>query len=113
MSLPIGEILFLVLLTLLEAFFVAAEIALVSIRRSRVEQLVDEGEPGARRVRRLLEDPGRFLAVGQLGLTFIGRGFNVRVAAPFNRTIEEGLQKVAAACVEHCPTGALVLRPPR
>ncbi len=72
MSLPIGEILFLVLLTLLEAFFVAAEIALVSIRRSRVEQLVEEGEPGARRVRRLLEDPGRFLAVGQLGLTFIG-----------------------------------------
>jgi CBS domain containing-hemolysin-like protein len=35
-SLPIGEILFLLVLTLLEAFFVAAEIALVSIRRTRV-----------------------------------------------------------------------------
>ena len=33
----------IVLLTVLEGFFVAAEIALVSIRRSRVEQLVDEG----------------------------------------------------------------------
>ena len=55
MNLPIGEILFLVVLTLLEAFFVAAEIALVSIRRSRVEQLVDEGRPGARRVQKLLE----------------------------------------------------------
>ena len=65
-------ILFLIVLTLLEAFFVAAEIALVSIRRSRVEQLVEEGRPGARRVRRLLDDPGRFLAVSQLGLTFIG-----------------------------------------
>jgi ferredoxin len=42
-----------------------------------------------------------------LGLTFIGRGFEVRIATPFNRTIEEGLQKVAADCVEHCPTGAL------
>jgi putative hemolysin len=72
LSFPFGEILFLVVLTLLEAFFVAAEIALVSIRRSRVEQMVDEGRPGARRVKRLLEDPGRFLAVGQLGLTFIG-----------------------------------------
>ena len=60
------------LLTFLEGFFVAGEIALVSIRRSRVEQLVDEGSAGARRVRRLLEEPGRFLAVSQLGLTVIG-----------------------------------------
>jgi ferredoxin len=43
-----------------------------------------------------------------LGLTFIGRGFDVRVATPFHRTIAEGLQKVAAECVENCPTGALV-----
>jgi len=71
-NLPIGEILFLVSLTLLEGVFVAAEIALVSIRRSRVEQLVDEGRPGARRVQKLLSDPGRFLAVSQLGLTVIG-----------------------------------------
>ncbi len=72
MNVPIGPILFLIVLTALEAFFVAAEIALVSIRRSRVEQLVDEGRPGARRVQKLLSEPGRFLAVSQLGLTFIG-----------------------------------------
>ena len=72
MSLPITEILVLALLTLLEGFFVAAEIALVSVRRSRVEQLVEEGNHGARRVRRLLDDPARFLAVSQLGLTVIG-----------------------------------------
>ena len=66
------DILILVLLTFLEGFFVAGEIALVSIRRSRVEQLVDEGSSGARRVRRLLDEPGRFLAVSQLGLTVIG-----------------------------------------
>ncbi len=72
MSGLLGTILLLVILTLLEAFFVTAEISLVSIRRSRVDQLVDEGRPGARRVRRLLQDPGRFLAVCQLGLTVIG-----------------------------------------
>jgi putative hemolysin len=71
-TLPIPEILFLIVLTFLEGFFVAGEIALVSIRRSRVDQLVDEDRPGARRVRRLLDDPGRFLAVCQLGLTVIG-----------------------------------------
>ena len=72
MNIPLGELLIIVFLTLLEGFFVAAEIALVSVRRSRVEQLVDEGNPGARRVRRLLDEPGKFLAVSQLGLTFIG-----------------------------------------
>jgi putative hemolysin len=71
-NVPIGELLVIVLLTLLEGFFVAAEIALVSVRRSRIEQLVDEGQPGARRVRRLLDEPGKFLAVSQLGLTIIG-----------------------------------------
>jgi ferredoxin len=48
------------------------------------------------------------LAAEPLGLTFIGRGFEVRVATPFNETISAGLQKVAAECVEQCPTGALV-----
>jgi magnesium and cobalt exporter, CNNM family len=71
-NIPVGELLVIVLLTLLEAFFVAAEIALVSVRRSRIDQLVDEQRSGARRVRRLLDEPGRFLAVSQLGLTFIG-----------------------------------------
>jgi len=71
-SLPFAQLLVILVLTLFEAFFVAAEIALVSVRRSRIEQLVEEGDPGARRVRRLLNEPGRFLAVSQLGLTFIG-----------------------------------------
>jgi putative hemolysin len=72
MDTPFGQILFLILLTILEGFFVASEIALVSVRRSRVDQLVEEGRPDAQRVRRLLDDPGRFLAVAQIGLTFIG-----------------------------------------
>ena len=45
-----------------------------------------------------------------LGLTFIGRGFDVRIAAPFDHTIEEGLQRIAAECVKECPTGALSMK---
>ena len=48
------------------------------------------------------------MASEPLGLTFIGRGFDVKVSVPFDGQIEAGLQKVAAECVEHCPTGALV-----
>jgi putative hemolysin len=66
------EIAFIVVLILINGVFVAAEIALVSIRPSRVDQLVDEGRRGALRVRRLTRDPSRFLAVIQLAITFIG-----------------------------------------
>ena len=52
-----------------------------------------------------------------LGLTFVGRGFDVQVAVPLNGSLAEGLQKVGAECVKHCPTGALAFednrqRPP-
>ena len=66
------ELGFIVFLVLLNGVFVAAEIALVSLRPSRVEQMIDEGRRGAGRVRRLTSDPGRFLAVIQLAITFIG-----------------------------------------
>ncbi len=42
-----------------------------------------------------------------LGLAFVGRGFDVRVAVPFDRSLEEALSKVAAECVAACPTAAL------
>ena len=66
------ELLVIVVLVLLNGVFVAAEIALISVRHSRVEQMVDDDVRGARRVRRLIDDPGRFLAVVQLAITFIG-----------------------------------------
>ncbi len=72
MSQTLTELLVIALLVLLNGVFVAAEIALVSLRPSRVDQLVEEGVRGARRVRRLIDQPGRFLAVVQLAITFIG-----------------------------------------
>ncbi|MHC4722311.1 MAG: hypothetical protein ACYS6I_06335, partial [Planctomycetota bacterium] len=46
----------------------------------------------------------------ELGLTFIGRGFNVQVAVPFGRSIADGLKQTAERCVGGCPTGALALK---
>jgi putative hemolysin len=59
-------------LILLNGIFSATEIALVTIRRSRLQQLIDEGNRGALRVQRLKESPGRFLAVIQIGINFLG-----------------------------------------
>jgi putative hemolysin len=60
------------LLIVINALFITAEYALITVRRSRVQQLIEEGHRGARRVHRLVSQPGRFLAVIQLGTTFVG-----------------------------------------
>ncbi len=49
-------------------------------------------------------------AAEPLGLTFVGRGFDVRVAVPFDRSLADGLQRVARKCAHACPTAALTLR---
>lgn len=45
-----------------------------------------------------------------LGLTFVGRGFDVRVGVPFDHTLDEALTKVARQCVAACPTAALSMK---
>ena len=55
-------------------FFVAAEFALVSVRRTRIDELVQEGKPFAREVRRALDDIDAYIAATQLGITMASIG---------------------------------------
>ena len=59
-------------LIVLSAFFAAAEMSLVSVRRTRIKQLVEEGNAKARTVLALLEHPTNFMATVQIGLTLVG-----------------------------------------
>ena len=68
----IGDLGLILLLVLLNGVFVAAEIAFVSVRRTRLDELADEGDRRASRAQRLLKDPGRVLAVIQVAITFLG-----------------------------------------
>lgn len=60
------------LLILVNGFFSASEIALISLRKSRVRHLVKSGDRAARRVQGLQEEPERFLATVQIGVTLVG-----------------------------------------
>ena len=64
------RILLVVLLVAANAFFVAAEFALVSIRETRIERLIERGNFAARSVLRLHREMDRVLAAVQLGVTF-------------------------------------------
>ena len=68
-GLPLLQFVAVALLILANAFFVAAEFALVSIRETRIEQMLVTGMPGARAVRRLQQDIDDFLPAVQLGVT--------------------------------------------
>ncbi|HEY3184006.1 MAG TPA: hemolysin family protein [Gaiellaceae bacterium] len=63
------ELLALLGLILLNAFFVAAEYGLVTARRTRIMELEHQGHRGARLVLRITSDPPRFIAAMQLGVT--------------------------------------------
>lgn len=57
------------LLVLANAFFVAAEFALIAVRRSRIDEMVLAGDSAARRVQGALEHLDRYIAGTQLGIT--------------------------------------------
>ena len=63
------ELLGVAVLILLNGFFVAAEYSLVTVRRTRLKELVDEGNRPARAVMTITSDPPHFIAAMQLGVT--------------------------------------------
>jgi len=68
------RILLLLLILGINAFFAAAEVALVSVRESRLKQLAEDGHAGAQAALNLLANPGRLLSVTQIGVTLASLG---------------------------------------
>lgn len=62
------------LLVFANGFFVAAEFALVSVRRTRIAELLEQGQTSARWVKKAIDDPDRFIAATQLGITLASLG---------------------------------------
>ena len=55
-------------------FFVAAEFSIVTVRKTRIDQLIAEGHRGARAVRRAVSSPDNYIAATQLGITMASIG---------------------------------------
>ena len=70
-ALKIGVVL---LLVAVNGFFVAAEFALVGVRRSRIETLAAAGKSSAKRLLRLLDNLNAYLSASQLGITLASLG---------------------------------------
>src|SRR5690606_35498989 len=66
------ELLFILVLILLNGFFAMSELAVISARRARLQSMAEQGSRAARSALRLLESRGRFLSTVQAGTTLIG-----------------------------------------
>jgi putative hemolysin len=66
------EIAIILALVVANGVFAGAEIAIIALRKTRLAQLVEEGRPSARAVKRLRDEPERFLATVQIGITIVG-----------------------------------------
>ena len=64
----------LLALVVANGFFVAAEFSIVTVRKTRIDQLIAEGHTGARIVRRAVSAPDRYIAATQLGITMASLG---------------------------------------
>jgi putative hemolysin len=66
------ELLIIFILTLLNGFFALSEIALVSVKKARIDHLAAQGNKSAKAIQVLLLNPENFLSSVQVGITLIG-----------------------------------------
>src|SRR5215216_761097 len=81
-------------LVLLNGFFVAAEFALVSVRSTRIDQLIEQGNRMARLVRRAQRDPNRFISAAQVGITMASLGLGWIAEPALATVIDPPLERI-------------------
>ena len=65
-------ILILIILTGLNAFFAASEIAFISLNDNKIDKQAKEGNKKAKQIQKMLENPSKFLSTIQIGITLAG-----------------------------------------
>ena len=88
-SVTLIEIALIFVIIAWNAFFVSAEYAFVAVRRTRIDELVEEGSKSAKRVRRLLDDPARFISAFQVAITLSSLALGAVGEPAVSRVFEE------------------------
>jgi putative hemolysin len=104
----VGEILVIFVLIILNGYFAAAEIALVSARRSALQALADRGSSRAKASLKLLEDPTRLLSTIQVGITLIGFTTSATAAVTLAEPIAAWIRSFGVGWVDSIAAGASV-----
>ena len=97
------NIFIILFLLFVNAFFVAAEFSLVKVRKTRLEQLCNEGNSNAKKALKLVNDVNRMLAAAQLGVTiasialgWVAESTIVQIIEPFINIFTHSAGKISA-----------------
>lgn len=85
------ELIILLILIILNAFFAASEIALISLNDNKIRLMAESGDKKAVALQNLLSEPSRFLATIQIGITLAGFLASAFAAESFAGTLAEAL----------------------
>lgn len=88
------EIVILIILIMLNAFFAASEIALISLNDTKIKTMADSGHKKAKLLHSLLSEPSRFLATIQIGITLAGFMASAFAAESFAGTMAQYLYSI-------------------
>lgn len=95
------------MLILLNAFFAGAEIAVISVRETKIRPLAEKGSKAAQTLLRFLQNPSRFLATIQIGVTLAGFFASATAAAKLSGNLSGLLQSIGIS--RGADTGAIIL----
>ena len=96
----VGPILLQIVLIALNAIFACAEIAVLSINETKVAKMAEEGNRKAKKLGKLIADPGRFLATIQVAITLSGFLGSAFAADTFSEPIVKFLQGLGVSIPE-------------
>ena len=96
---PVFDLVVVSMLILVGGFFAASEIALITVKRHRLQQLADDGDNAARTAHRLTDDPSRFLATIQIAITFLGFLAGATGAVAFSSGLADLIDEIPLAFV--------------
>lgn len=96
----IGQILILVILILVNAYFAGAEMAVVSVNKNKIRKLAEGGNKKAALIQQLLENSTGFLSTIQVAITFAGFFSSASAATGISQVLAGKLQAAGIPCSE-------------
>ena len=95
------QIVLLIVLIALNAFFAAGEIALISLNETKMEKLAEDGDKKAKKICKLLQNSSRFLATIQIGVTLAGFLASATAAGYLAEPLAKWVLKLAPSLTAH------------
>ena len=91
---PSGSFIMIFILILVNAFFASAEMAIVSLNKTKINLLAEGGNEKAKLIQNLIKEPSGFLATIQVGITFAGFFASAAAATSISGGLAESLKAI-------------------